>query len=300
MYARILVPLDGSTFAESALPLALEVGRRDGATLDLVTVHEPVPSFAYDEWERAAREWSEQYLADVRQRLGDEHGVVLKSTVLSGRVAEALEQRARDTDADLVVMATHGRGAFTRAWLGSVADALVRHAPCPVLLVRPERDERFEITGTRTVRSVLVALDGSELSEQMLPAAVALGEAFDAAYLLGRVVAYPVEIASPYLPHTVQMNQEIVEDAVKAAQGYLEDRAHPLRERGLRADTAVLVDAQAGHGILRLAEENEVDIIAMATHGRGGFSRAVLGSAADKVVRGAHRPVLVYRPVKTS
>jgi nucleotide-binding universal stress UspA family protein len=189
VYARVLVPLDGSTFAESALPLALAVARRHGATLDLVTVHEPVPSFAYDEWERAAREWSEHYLGDAKRRLAEAFGGDIETTVLGGRVAEAIEERARETGADLVVMATHGRGAFTRAWLGSVADATVRHGPSPVLLVRPERDDTFEVTGERAIGKVLVALDGSTLSEEMLPRATAFGAAFDASFVLGRIVA---------------------------------------------------------------------------------------------------------------
>jgi nucleotide-binding universal stress UspA family protein len=92
------------------------------------------------------------------------------------------------------------------------------------------------------------------------------------------------------------MNQEVVQEARAAAATYLERQAEALRSRGLVVECDVLVDAQAGHGILRLAETHDVDAIAMATHGRGGFSRAVLGSAADKVVRGAHRPVLVHRP----
>jgi nucleotide-binding universal stress UspA family protein len=145
---------------------------------------------------------------------------------------------------------------------------------------------------------ILVALDGSALSEEILSRAVALGEPFGSTYLLGRVVAYPIEIASPYLPHTVQMNQVVVQGAREAALGYLDEQAELLRARGLTVDTAVLIDTQAGHGILRLAEDHDVDVIAMATHGRGGVSRAVLGSAADKVIRGAHRPVLVHRPAK--
>lgn len=296
MLRRIVVPLDGSTFAETALPAALSLSRRSGASLDLATVHETVPSFAYDEWETSAREWSENYLEDLRGRIDGRTGNGVEATVRSGRVAETLRKRASETGADLVVMATHGRGALTRAWLGSVADTFVRNAPCPVLLIRPEEDEDTDLAEDWAPRTILVPLDGSELGESILERVVELAELYDAALVLLRVVAYPMELASPYLPHTVRMNQDMVDEARKGAEDYLDGLAASLRDRGLEVDTEVSVDAQAGNGILKAARERDVGLIAMSTHGRAGVARAVLGSTADKVIRGARRPMLVYRP----
>lgn len=296
MLRRILVPLDGSTFAEASLPAALSLSRRSGAELELMTVHEPVPSFAYDEWETSAREWSESYLDEVRGRVSGSTGDGVDTTVRSGRVSEALRQRAEETGADLTVMATHGRGALTRAWLGSVADSFLRHAPCPVLLIRPEEDS-VDPDREWAPSTILVPVDGSEFGESILDRVAGLAELYEATLVLLRVVAYPMDIASPYLPHTVQMNQEIVDEARIAAQEYLDRIAGPVRERGLRVEVEVGVGAQAGNGILEVARERDVGLIAMSTHGRGGVARAVLGSTADKVIRGARRPTLVYRPV---
>lgn len=295
MLRRILVPLDGSTFAEASLPAALSLSRRSGAELELMTVHEPVPSFAYDEWETSAREWSESYLDEVRERVTGSTGDGVDTTVRSGRVSEALRQRAEETGADLAVMATHGRGALSRAWLGSVADSFLRHAPCPVLLIRPEEDS-VDPEREWAPSTILVPVDGSEFGESILDRVAGLAELYEATLVLLRVVAYPVDIASPYLPHTVQMNQEIVDEARLAAQEYLDRIAGPVRERGLRVEVEVGVGAQAGNGILEVARERDVGLIAMSTHGRGGVARAVLGSTADKVIRGARRPTLVYRP----
>lgn len=295
MLRRVLVPLDGSSFAEAALPAALSLSRRSGAELDLMTVHEPVPSFAYDEWETSAREWSENYLDDIRDRVAGATGDGIERTVRSGRVADAIRERARETEVDLVVMATHGRGALSRAWLGSVADTFVRHAPCPVLLIRPDEEASVDLSEDWNPGSVLVPLDGSELGESILDGVAELAGLYDSALVLLRVVAYPIEIASPYLPHTVQMNQDIVDEASKGAGEYLERLAVPLRDRGLEVELEVDVDTQAGNGILKVARERAVGLIAMSTHGRGGVARAVLGSTADKVIRGARRPTLVYR-----
>lgn len=298
MYKHILVPLDGSTFAEAALPLALALTRKTGADLHLVSVVEPIPAFAYAEWEPAALDWSTQYLDSVAERVSDGAGGAVTTAVHSGRVVETLHEQSEALGIDLVVMATHGRGALSRAWLGSVADALKREAETPVLFVRPEEGEAPAPEPSDDFATLLVPLDGSELSESALEHATEFGELFGSAYHLTRVVAYPLEIASPYLPHTVQMNAEVLAEAKANAAEYLEDHAERMRRRGLRVTVSVAVDPQAAHGVLTEAEEVGADLIAMATHGRGGVSRVVLGSAADKVLRGTHLPVLLYRPSK--
>lgn len=296
MYSQIMVTLDGSKFAEAALPLAMTLSRRTGATLHLVTVVEPVPAFAYEEWASAAEEWTREYLAKLTDEVSERTGGEVTSSVLSGHVVDVLQKEASSRKVDLVVMASHGRGAMSRLWLGSVADRFVRQADRPVLLIRPEEDGAPDLEDETVFDNLLVPLDGSELAESALAHATEFGELFGSAYHLTRVVAYPVDLASPYLPHTAQMNQEVLEEAKERAAEYLEAEAERMRRRGLRVTTSVTVDAQAGHGVLLEAEAVDSDAIAMATHGRKGLSRALLGSTADKVLRGTHRPLLLHRP----
>lgn len=297
MYSKIMVPLDGSTFAESALPLALSISRKTSAAVHLVTVLEPIPSFAYDEWESAAKEWSLDYLAKLADRVSELAGGTVTTALQRGHVIDLLQEEVEQEEVDLVIMATHGRGMVSRMWLGSVADSFVHHTDRPVILIRPEDETQSpDLESAPPFKTVLVPLDGSELSEQALEHAVEFGDLFGAAYHLTRVINYPLEIASPYLPHTVSMNQDIVDEAKDGAADYLEGRADGLRRRGLRVTTSVLVDAQAGHGILQEAEEVGCDLIAMATHGREGVRRAILGSVADKVLRGTQTPLLLHRP----
>lgn len=296
MYRQVLVPLDGSAFAEAALPLALELTRRTGADLHVITVLEPVTSFAYEGWEGAAQEWSQEYLEDVLERIGDEAGGSIDHAVLNGHTVQALQAEAERRQVDVVVMASHGRGAFSRMWLGSVTDGFVRQTHLPVIVVRPDEEAEPVQDFSHSFETLLIPLDGSELSESALEHAIEFGELFDSAYHLARVVSYPVDIASPYLPHTAQLNQQVMEDAKKGAADYLENLAETMRRRGMRVTTAVVVDAQAGQGIIAETEAVGAEMVAMATHGRKGLSRVVLGSAADKVVRGIHVPVLLHRP----
>lgn len=300
MYHQILVPLDGSSFAEATLPLALELSRRTRADLHLVSVLEPVTSFAYEGWEGAAVEWSEQYLADTVERIADQAGGAVTHAVLSGHTVEMLQGEAESRGADLVLLASHGRGALSRLWLGSVADGFVRQTHLPVVIVRPEEGEPEHDPPETRFDTVLIPLDGSELSEQALMHAVDFGELFGAAYHLTRIVSFPVDLASPYLPHTAQLNQQVLDDAKESAAAYLEAHADRLRRRGLRVTTSVGVAAQPGGGILSEFDAVGADMIAMATHGRRGLSRVILGSAADKVLRGLHHPLLLYRPGEAS
>lgn len=296
MYEKILVPLDGSTFAESALPLALTLSRKTDADVHLVTVLEPVTSFAYEGWESAAVDWTHKYLEGVTTRIADQSGGTVTTAVVTGHTVERLQEEARNEKADVIVMASHGRGTLSRVWLGSVADGFVRQADRPVILVRPSEEAEAPQNFDYEFETLLVPLDGSELSESALQHAIDFGELFDSAYHLTRVVSYPFDISSPYLPHTAQLNQKIVEDAKTGSAEYLEAHAERLRRRGFGVTTSVAVDSQPGHGVLSEAEAVGSDVIAMATHARKGLSRVVLGSAADKVLRGTHSPLLLFRP----
>lgn len=297
MYRQIMVPLDGSRFAESALPLALAISRHTGAHLHLVTVQEPIPSFAYDEWEDAAEEWTQSYQANVLERVREQATGQVTTELGSGHVVEVLEQEAERNSVDLIIMATHGRGMFSRAWLGSVADAFLHHTSRPVLLVRPhESGAQPDLSVAIELTRILIPLDGTELSESVLDHAIEFGALFDVDYHLVRVVPYPMQFNSPYLPHTMQMNQAFVEEAQASADDYLRGQVERLRERGLRADGNVVVVAQPGHGILAEAQSSGCDFVAMATHARTGLSRALLGSTADKVLRASHLPILLYHP----
>jgi nucleotide-binding universal stress UspA family protein len=299
MYRLIMVPLDGSRFAESAVPLALSVSRRTGAPLHLVTVQEPIPSFAYDEWENAAEDWSRAYLDNAVERVRPLAGAEVTATLLTGHVVDVLEKEAQSRGADLVVMATHGRGAFSRAWLGSVADAFLHHTRRPLLLVRPEEGSAEpDLSADPGFARMMVPLDGTELSESVLEHAVSFASLFGTALRLVRVVPYPMQFTSPYLPHTMQMNQQFVTGSREAAEAYLATHAERLRARGQVVETSVVVVPQPGHGLLNEVTEAGCDLVAMATHGRAGLTRAILGSTADKVVRGSHTPVLLYRPVE--
>jgi nucleotide-binding universal stress UspA family protein len=295
MSKLIVVPLDGSAFAESALPAALSLAKRWSARIHLVTVEEVVAPIPPVHLDAATTRWVGEYLADVRTRIHDEAGFEAEVSIGAGAVSPAIEEVVADLDADLVAMSTHGHGLMSRAWLGSVADELVRHCDVPILLVRPQTEEAPDLTAEVPLSRVMIPLDGSELAEGALQAATSIGRAWNARFTLVRLVRYPQEAISAYLPDSVRMAEEIVREGTLAAEEYLSGVEARLLEDGLEVEHRVKVVNSVARGILKLAQEEETELVALASHGHGGLRRALLGSVADKVVRGAEQPVLVVR-----
>ena len=300
MSCQIMVPVDGSSFGQQALPLALAVAARAAATIHLVKVHVPPPMKVsphvhFDEGaDQNALNGEESGLNDLAETIRNKSGLHTCTAVLTGPVAPALEAYVNRHGISLVIMSSHGRGGLSRVWLGSIADALVRRIAVPILIVKPDalgtdrpREQRFD--------HLMIPLDGSPLAEQALAQAAALGELFDARYTLMQVVNPPFTLSGsiPELPPEKYHTQ--VEQLRREALAYLERIAAPMRERGATVDTAVIVQAQSAHGILEETSYRNADLVVMSSHGSSGYQRVALGSVADKVLRGAATPVLMFR-----
>ncbi len=300
MYRSLLVPLDGSAFAEQALPLAAELAARSGATLHIVLVHhstavvpgpgEPVVSHpAVDD---ATRLQEQEYLARV-SALGGTHRVVTR--LLDGPIAASIADYARTSAIDLVVLTTHGRGVLSRFWIGSVADRLVRQLEQPMLLVRPHASRG--VPSAAMLRRILIPLDGSPLAASVIGPAIHFGELLGAQFTLFRAVVLPPPVWLPFPGIVVAPEAPSATTAQQLdATRYLHDIAHRLRLRGLEVATAVEVADDPVAAIAQHAEDHAADLIALATHGYGGATRFLLGSVADKLLRTATVPLLVWRP----
>jgi nucleotide-binding universal stress UspA family protein len=149
---------------------------------------------------------------------------------------------------------------------------------------------------TLTFSRMLIPLDGSRLSEQIIAPATALGRLTQAACTLLQVVE-PSDLMHHGADTDVSdVEQSVTQRRLEAAREYLDDRAAQLRAEGMQVQTAIVGVNPPAAAILGHARQHEIDLIAMATHGRGGLARVLLGSTADKVVRGADMPVLLLRP----
>lgn len=292
---RIVVPLDESSFAEYAVPMALTVAERMEGSLELLSVYDDQPVVAG--WPLSpdrVRDALRDYQQDVIRRIGEASSVTVEGRVRGGSpVAHTVAEAIADSAGTLVVMSTHGRGALSRSWFGSVADRVVRESPVPVILVRPEDGEpRFD--QRPTLNRILIALDGSSRSTRGIPWATTLGGREDAAYTLVQAVPDP-QITSVYLPDAVAIRDRILRKGEEDARAWLEPLRAGMADEGYSVNVEVVVGGTAPTDLLRFAEKQQSDLIVVATHGHSRLARFMLGSVADKLVRGAHCPVLVVR-----
>ncbi len=303
MYRKILVPLDGSDLAESALPFALSLAERSGGELHLVRVAPMVPSYGpfvdsevgNDQWLEITRTASSKYLEKTRERIGKAGSdTPSQAHVLSGRPVRAIHRHILEEGIDQVVMTTHGRRGLKRMWLGSVADGVLRSVPAPVFLWRGDEGGQLDLTARPSLQSILVALDGSEMARAMLPWAEELARLFQARLSLVGVFLQEVEFGSSYIPHAAK--EEAKRDSRRLElKTHLARAAEDVARRGVDVDHAVVSAPQAHVGILSEQERIGADVVALATHGRDPGTRLLLGSVADKVIRGSKVHVLVHR-----
>jgi nucleotide-binding universal stress UspA family protein len=281
--------------------MAIEVAKRAGAKVRLALVHHEIPDVAVLAspstcvHSRLKMQQAENaYLGSLTEQLTRQLGRNVSSAALNGPAAATLIEYARDSQADLVVMTTHGRAGIQRAWLGSVADQMIRNLAIPVLAIRAS--DTASVERSATLSGILVPLDGSPLAEDVLRTAARMARLWQAKISLVRVV-HPVLIGTdPALPLPTTYDEQLTRLEVLAAQQYLDGIVHWLRNEGVESSTKVILGGPTADTILQLARSEPVSLIALATHGRGGMSRLVLGSVADQLIRDADVPVLALRP----
>ena len=296
VYRSIVVPIDGSALAEHALQLAASLAARMQSELHLVHAYQqrvidelPVYGLSGD----AARCTAEDFVLAAADRVRAAHGGVVAGVVLDGSPAPSIVAYAASRGADLIVMSSHGRTGASRFWLGSVTDSVIRSATVPVLMVR---NRNAAVSPTAVFERVLVPLDGSSVAEAIIPHAMTLARLGNA-----HVHLLQVEETAEDVRVSVWRFAEHVPDDLPArldrAERYLRHLVE--RSRSEWAPATATTEARGAHrvseAIAQVAIDRDVDLIAMATHGRGA-SRLLMGSVADKIIRGTECSILLLRP----
>lgn len=291
----ILFPTDFSDVAEGAFAHATHLALRYNATIHVFNVvppnsddaPNPMDFLPLDPAEGDALEESSVQHVDV-QTVTQERGTVpvIYTQTDSTSASDAIIEYATEKDVDVVVMGTRGRQGMDRLLSGSVSEEVVRRAPCPVFTVLAQEERE---TGPQ-INRVLAPVDLSEQSEMVVDHAVALSEAYAAPLDLLHVVeeaAYPnvygIDPLTPALPNV----QDRAREALETLAAQIDLRTDPVNVHVLAG--------HAAHDIVDFAEEHAVDLIVMATHGRTGLERFLIGSVAEKVVRRAPCPVFTLK-----
>ena len=304
VFSKLLVPLDRSLLAEQAIGPAASIARGAHAGIDFALVHEPMPLGGFHDapWLEEQLGAEHRYVESIAAEIATGASVATTCAVLRGAPADMIRERALAIGADLIVMTSHGRTGFSRAWLGSVADAVMRSAAIPVLMLRPSADHGGRRTIDRKFTRLLVPLDGSPLAASVVPIASAFARATGASITLLQVsptvpLVLPYDVAMPpsYLPTVA--DDAATADLADRTKRELGEVAQRLRaESGATVSAEVVVSDRVATAIVDFVRGHSVDVVAMSTHGRGA-SRWLLGSVADKVVRASGVATLIHRPV---
>jgi len=294
MYEKILVPLDGSMASEEVLPYAQEMAGRLGSEVTLICVTESAKGMYDHMWQgylnktlAAVKQGARQYIPQDEER-----DIRIKSNLLSGDPADEIVGFADTENVGLILMSARGQsGGDTRWNIGSVAIKVLRATTKPVGLIR--------IKGTppdlRDIeRRVLIPLDGSKCAEQIIPYVKKFAAMRQAKIILLQVMgaSYGMQSAEGF---TV-INYETAEmDGIKNnAQRYLSGVENEMKKEGLNIQTEIRV-GNAADEIIKIADDMNITIIAMTTHGRSGISRWAFGSVTNRVLQGGYHPMLIVR-----
>lgn len=291
---RILVPTDFSETARQALPVAVELASQFGATITLTHVF---PAALPTELSRLGLLFEQRRLAaEARKRLLRFRkqelpaNLAVETASLEGGPAYEINRFAKDFETDLIVTATHGHTGLKHVWLGSTAERIVRHAPCPVMVVRPQpASPRFPGEGVGRFLRILLPVDFSQGSQCALSYAAALAQACAGGITLVHVIEPP-----PYPQFGYARIPTKEAGLRRSARKKLEPLAAKFNRSGIKT-SIVIRHGSAFQEISSQAREAGDDLIVIATRGRGTVAHALLGSTAERVVRHAPCTVVVVR-----
>ncbi|MGH8094080.1 MAG: universal stress protein [Chthoniobacterales bacterium] len=300
---NLLVPIDFSPMSIESIAKAKEVAQQSGAAIHLVHVHHqqypvtfmgPVlssgrPAISFEEYRVTALG---EDLRDVARR----NNLSADSVHLceGASVYHEICRLAQGIRADLIVMPTHGRTGLRHTFLGSTAERVVRHSPCPVLVTRVGKEKKAKAAPGKIAparaRTILVPIDFSEASSAGLNYAIEFAERAGAKLIILHSVYVGDELSTDGLG--VYRFSDVRQVAREEAERQLEAFLRPVQFGRVQFETLL----KTGHPVAEIcavAEQHRVDLIITATHGRTGFAHLLIGSVAEQVVRRASQSVLV-------
>ena len=285
---QVLLPTDRTAWSETVFAHAARYARDHGATLHVLTVSTGRDA---EEWEpvTAPPADADAFTNRLHEAAADAVGFdVVHADHTAPSVSRGILDYAERIDADLIVMATHGRRGVDHALIGSIAEAVVRRSPCPVLTVRPTAEH----TETSPHR-VLVPVDLSVHARRALAYAREIVEGTQAEVHLVHVVqSYPnygAVDAPPAAESLTDAERQAAEDELRGLVGEVvgDDLPVSLHVEAVLGNPALVV--------LDLAERLDIDLMVLGSHGRSGIRRFWLGSVTEKVVQLAPCPVFTVK-----
>jgi len=302
MLQHVLVGLDGSPLAESIVPYVSALAKKlhtDVTLLHVVPLMSSLQQGEFHHFLGPLLQQEEKQAYDYLERVAQqfvESGIEAQHRLVIGEAAAEILHAAEQENIGLIALATHGRSGLQRWIYGSVAEKVLHATHTPLLLMRPTEEQ--PITSPE-ITQIVVPLDGSPVAEAVLPVAEALAGQCQLPLVLLRVVEpFPFSFVDASGVAGVDY-QAVLNSLQEAADSYLGEVSAALRGKNVN----VLTEAPMGtpvHEIVRYAQEHSGSLVVMATHGRSGLAKVLLGSVARGVVQHGNTPTLLVRPSSAS
>jgi len=292
MFNKIMVPLDGSKMSEMAIPYAEEIAGKLGS--EVVLYH--VRTHDHAELEHMHQTYldsvKETFQREIKNKLPKANGVKITTEIEAGEAAENICRLVDKNKIDLIVMtAVSNSGLKIGKTIGSIADHVCRTVPIPVLLIRSQSIAQTK--GRQLIYSILIPLDGSELSKLALP----VGEGLVAA-LKGKITLFRmsnnIRLIDDGSGATLTIDYASFNEAEKKRVSVeMTELEQELKNLGLDVTSVVTAGFDAAYEIMEMSAKIKADLVVMSTHGRSGLGRWVYGNTAEKILRHGTTPLLL-------
>jgi nucleotide-binding universal stress UspA family protein len=295
MYNKILVPLDGSLLAEVVLWYAARLTGRLGASLTLAYVSSPDDISSKHMYERYLKDTVDRVKAQAEEIAKETHKtgeITVDYVILKGFPAEEIVDYADRKKIDLIILSTQGKSGIRRWALGNVANKIVSGTRKQVLLIRAKGGQA-DVSKTK-LHKVLVPVDGSRESESILKFVTYLASDLGLSITLLHMYTHEV------LGYASRDSMDVIEKERKHRSTYVTKLGSRLKAQGLKVEAVfkeVTVGEEAAE-IIKMAQDGDFNLVAMATHGRSGIGRWIFGSNAQRVLYEGGTPLLLVRPIK--
>ena len=287
-YKRILVPLDGSERAEKALPYVKSIASLKNSNVILFAVSLTI--FA----DRRDRLFASYVEVNAKELIKE--GIKATTATSYGDVSKEIVKYANNNKIDLIVMATHGYSKAKRWMFGSITQKVLYGTRIPFLIIK-SKSPKASVEFNR----ILVPVDGSPSSESTFPHVVALTKNTNKEILLLHICEPPVVPSygsRPINPTWKKYRDNMWGEMEKLSASYLKKTMTALNKKGIKVKSRVIKaqSAEVAKTIIQTSKEENIDLVIIATQGRTGVGRWVLGSVANRIVEESSTPILLIRP----
>lgn len=297
MFNHILVPLDGSTLAESVFPHVTAMATAMNARITLMHVLERSQSRNADSpidpvgWHMQKHE-SQLYMEKNAERL-QEAGLGTTYTIVEGNPAESIIEYARTNEVDLIVLSTHGRTGLSGWNVSSVVQKILLRSYKSILLVRAYASEAGSKNG---YRRIFIGTDCSARAEYVLPTAIHLAQFYNSELIIGTVIQKPqTSKRLPLSEKEIKLVNQLTEKNQLEVTHYHEQLVTQFSLKGLSVTTNLVIADNVISALYDMVEEAQPDLVMLVAHGQSGERRWAYGSITTSMIAYGSTPLLIVQ-----